>query len=339
LPHYRIFGRRFRSDLEFPEYEPVPPPDGSIDPPLSLVRHPLASGSPAPYPDPDRLLGRTTVGADVPVELFAGIEGFLLRFADTGTFAIAPGRIDWWPGDAATDETARSDSNARAIPLALHAGGHFCLHAGAAMTPAGVLALIGPKRAGKSTLTAGLVAAGATLLTDDVLAFAVARADEVLPGAGSFLRVRSDSAAAVDPRQLRRTPGVGGKVNLHPAPDTAASQVRTGRSPMGITPKGDMSPMDGTSALAAIYTLRPVSASEQPNVTRLRLDEGVATMAILANAKNVDLLGGPERLVLLEQAVKIARRVPCWELVVPRDLDRLADTAARVLDWHSEARE
>jgi len=330
LPHYRIFGRLFRSELVFPEYEAVPAAEGSSGPALSLVRQLRAPRSPIPRPDPDRLLGSTTVGADVPVELFQGHEGFMLRFADTGTFAISSGRIDWWPLDSADDETARSDAKARAIPLALHAGGHFCLHAGAALTPSGAIALIGPKRAGKSTLTAALVAAGATLLTDDVLAFEVDRADIVLPGAGAFLRVRDDSAAALDRLQLHRSPGVAGKINLHPVPEAAASIEAIG----GMEPS-----VSSHSPLAAIYMLRPVDASDQADVARRRLDEGAATMAILANAKNVDLLGGPERLKLLDQAARIARTVPCWELEVPRDLARLADSASRVLAWHSANRE
>lgn len=53
--------------------------------------------------------------------------------------------------------------------FALHQRGLACLHASAIRTDCGAIAFLGPKGQGKSTMAAGFLKGGATLLTDDIL--------------------------------------------------------------------------------------------------------------------------------------------------------------------------
>jgi hypothetical protein len=47
------------------------------------------------------------------------------------------------------------------------------------------------------------------------------------------------------------------------------------------------------------------------------------------------LLGGPEATVVLDRAVAVAREVPVYTLHVVRDLNRLADVVAQLVEWHA----
>jgi hypothetical protein len=102
-----------------------------------------------------------------------------------GTFHVAPdGRqVDVYP-DAGVDE--RMLSLALDGPVLLfvrHLRGYPTLHASAVVTPRGVVAFLGPRGRGKSTMAATFLRRGAALLTDDALPLIVGDGDiYVVPG-------------------------------------------------------------------------------------------------------------------------------------------------------------
>lgn len=310
MHEYYFFGRRIRSDLDFPEIAPTPAPD--LSPELRLVR---MSGDPPGTPSPESLLGRTTVGKGVDVALFREGPGFLLRFADSGVFHIAENEISWWPGENADLEAVRVDVKGRVIPLALHLGGLVCLHAGAVVASGAVIGFVGPKRAGKSTLTAALVSRGAGFVTDDVLALDSGSPPLAFPGVPSF-RLWEDSERSVGLSAEYRETGLAGKLNVRPA------EEGFGRAP--------------SYPISAIYMLVPEAPSEVQQVRRRRIPHTEAAMLLVANVKNGELLGGPEGAWVFQRAVGLVNSLPCYELRVPRDLNRLAETTSEILRWASE---
>lgn len=90
-----------------------------------------------------------------------------LAYADTGDFLISEEgwAIQWAPsqGDV-RDGTVRLDVLGRTLPLALHRADVLCLHASAVAGADGTLAVLGPKRRGKSSTALRLCRAGARLL-------------------------------------------------------------------------------------------------------------------------------------------------------------------------------
>jgi len=311
MPDYKVFGRLFRSDLEFPELATAPP--GALPPGLTLrIRGP--EGVPAiPLESP---IGETTVGKNAKVRLFRVGDEFLLQISDTGTFRISEVEISWWPGPEGISEAARVDIKGRAVPLALHLEGTLCLHAGAVAADGKAIAFAGPKRAGKSTLTAALVSVGAEFVTDDVLAASGSPSAKAFSGFGSF-RLWQDSASLVSLDPSYRQPGLGGKLNVRSAPSEGSA-------------------MDGALPLAAVYFLRPTDPAIPLESARRLLPESTATIALVGSVKNGEILGGGEQARLFDLASELARTVPCYELPVPRALELLPRLARTILGWHTE---
>lgn len=297
-----MFGRTVQSDLDFPELAALAP-DVRSD--TTLVRH---SGSPTDealtrHGPP---LGTTAVGNGATATLDRAADGFWLEFSDSGLFHITRDSIQWWPAPTADDEAVRVDIKGRVLPLLLHLHGWFCLHAGAVAIDGRVVAFAGQKRAGKSTLTAALVAAGATLVTDDVLAIAPPPDPRAIAGIPA-LRLWGDSARSVKLDAGHREPGLGGKLNLGGLDSRIAA-------PLPIAAVFALVPRDPGGAGTA-WSTRPLAPTR-------------AALFLVSNAKNVDLLGGPEHIELFSRAAALAATLRCEELEVSRDfgaLPRIAD--------------
>ena len=115
-------------------------------------------------------------------------RGFLVDGADLGRHVVAPdGRSVEVEGEAGALLTGQT------LPLAATLQGRACLHASAVVLGGEAIAFVGGPGAGKTTLASALVAEGAELLTDDVLALEGAPADAVLAHPGPTSR-RADAA-------------------------------------------------------------------------------------------------------------------------------------------------
>jgi len=308
MPSYALFGSCFESELPFEGLKSA----GSLLPRWKLV----VRDTPAP-PRSGTLLGTSRVDEGISVHLSQDARGYRLEYEDTGTFDVNDsGRsITWYRVPGADLEHARLDILGRVMAIALHAGGDFCLHASAVLTPQGAIAFMAPKFHGKSTLAMALAHAGCPALTDDILPIGFrARCVVARPGVPQ-LRLWSDSARRLAPDRVEGH--VGGKYTMDSILTVRAS--------------------DSEFPLAALYILSPrISQSSTHVVTRHRLAPVQAALTLVGQAKAGELLGGAEAPGLLRRAVAVAGQAPMYRLEIVRDYDRLSEATTHIIGWHRE---
>ena len=308
MPDYSVYGGSLRSEIPF-SFLPI-----TVGAPSWCFRR--APGA-APRSDGEEL-GEDRVDGSLRVRLSRHEAGFRLAYDDTGMFDVnaAGTHIDWFAAPGAVMEAVQLDVLGRVLPTAMYAAGALCLHGSAVQMNGGAVAFLAPKGHGKSTLAHALVAAGARLVTDDVVPIDLEDVPRMRPGV-PHLRLLRDSAHQLRVGEGHRT-GPGGKVVIEPG---NLFDVSTETLPV-----------------AALYRLQPVRAEGTPQAAfRMRLTGVAAAMALLPQVRLARLLGGTEAPVLLDRASTLAERVPVFNLSIARDFQRLPDVVAQVLDWHHGA--
>ena len=199
---------------------------------------------------------------------------------------------------------------AQALPLAASMRGLELLHASAVSIDGRVVALTAPSGAGKTSIAMHLVARGATLVTDDVLALDATRATvRVHPGARLMNADRHELATVGKGRErLGAELGSDEKVYLRPQLE---------REPL---------------PLSALYRL-----VRQPSGSAARVvEEAPPHPAALLGTTFLPFLTTPPRLTRhLDLASWLARSVRVFVLQVPSDLS--ARGTAAVLERHVAA--
>jgi hypothetical protein len=186
------------------------------------------------------------------------------------------------------------------IPLFMIERGELVLHAAAALTPSGAVAICGPSGRGKSTLVAALDGCGFPALTEDVVALDGA---SLWPGpAGVRLVDPAAAALGLEPQDDRRA----GAKRLHLADAQA--------------PHGHPVP------LAAIVRLEPRSGS------RLHVRSLAGPEALAAVFPNVLRLGPETAPAAFSRAADLVRAVPCFSACLPDDLRLLGAVAGELVD-------
>lgn len=155
-PHrYSAFGLEISSPFVLPA---LLPSDCSRRADVDIRISPIAS-RPSKLADVGRLVVNTSTGP-------------IIYWRDVANFHIERGSI------IHVDPLENATESAIAVPLSgivlgalLHERGTFSLHASAVSLNEKAIAFVGEKGAGKSTITASLVAKGCHLVTDDILAF------------------------------------------------------------------------------------------------------------------------------------------------------------------------
>lgn len=156
---------------------------------------------------------------------------FLLRGGRrSGRFLVQDGAVTLERNPAAEEEVLARCFTEEVLPAVLRQRGLVVLHANAALTPRGVVAIAGPSGAGKSTTLAALLDRGCAMLADDLTALTSATDGhvEVLPGAG---RVHL-TEAAVNGLGYQRHPGLvdsGPRTKSALAADASLIAARAGR--------------------------------------------------------------------------------------------------------------
>ena len=302
--HYDVFGGTLRSELELEELPIVAEraPDWTL----------RVLDAPADAPDGE-LLGRDVVFGETYVHGYRHAGGFALLFDDTGRFDVSAdgSEITWHRPPGVELASAQADITSRVLALALHAGGVLSLHASAVSVGGVGLALLAPKRHGKSTLCSALVLEGGRALSDDTVPVRPGAVPKLSPGVPR-LRLWSDAATRLF--GSGEEPTLRKMVMDHLEPH----QVETGTVPFG-----------------AAYVLNPVV--ELPDgavVQRERLDSVVATMSLVMHAKLGGVLAGSESTEVLSRAGDIASAVPVYALHVVRDLERIGEVAKQLVEWH-----
>jgi hypothetical protein len=197
------------------------------------------------------------------------------------------------------------------IPAYLHAvQGRTVLHASAVGLDDGCIAFIGPSNQGKTTLAATLAAAGALLLTDDVLVLDLDPSGVVQARRGGCeLRLRPGTETILDrfPLNTPRRPTVDQRTAVL-APPAAETRL----------------------ALSAIVFPRPDLDATQVQARRLSLGE--ATLLLAANQR---IEGWQHSAALVQQfqaVADVAERVPVLELSLPWGPPYDPDLPSQILD-------
>lgn len=250
------FGRIIESELALPGAVPA---DELGDPAELRIR--LLPAEPAPA---------------APEPLYRLEHGRLIfSVADVATYHCRADGIDVAPRRGADPRDVTALLIATALPAVLWCRGEFVLHAAGVLFPGhdGVLAIAGPSGIGKSTLTAALIARGATLVADDTICVGAAPDGPVASGlAGGY-----HLAAADGERRI-----------LHPVAPSRSSRSAT---------------------LGAVIVL---SRSEgPPELTRLEPVEGVTQLLDNQHRPRIPALIG-RRAEVLRFCAYLSRAVPVY---------------------------
>ena len=303
---YAIFGGCLRSEIplpELPELAECPAPDWTF-------RRATSPGPSSEY------LGIDSVDATIRVRCGRIPGGFRLDFDDTGIFDVANGGRDitWTAGANVPLELVRADLLGGVFSVALHLQGLLCLHGSAVAVGDVAIAFLANKGSGKSTLATALCAAGATLVTDDMLPVDPRGSVTAWPSMPA-VRLLQDSAA-----HLRHADG-----QRHPA----TNKYHVGRLPEAQVERRRL-------PLVGVYELAPVpSGTDVPAVQRIRVKGPAAVGTLLRHNRTGTAIGGSESTNLFLRASDIVRAVPVHRLEVARDFTRLAEVVSEILAWYS----
>lgn len=305
---YAVLGGILRSPLEFPEL----PPAAHGEPDWVLR---VSAGPPPPLSA--QLLGQREIGSE-RYTLSRSTRGFRLEYSHAGCFDISADGDDlcWYPNADASLELGRAIVLGPALSLALELRGCLCLHGSAVAMDGRALVFLGPKFHGKSTIATALTGAGASLISDDLLAVENGPTVRVRAGIPS-VRLWQDAAAQLEVGRLC---------------DTVLGGVKT--TATGFTGRTMSAP---DAPLEAIYILAPVAATEiESACTRTRLLGAHAAIALAHQTKlPPTLVGAAAAGTQLKLAAATAAAVPVWKLEVVRDFGRLAEVVGQLHRWHS----
>lgn len=268
---------------------------------------------------PDPPIGSDAVYAGVRVDAYVMPGTFRLAFDDTGTFDVLPAerRIVWYPRLGAPIAAVRADLLGRVMALAAHADEALALHASAVSIDGEVVAFLGPKHAGKSTLALALVRRGARLVTDDTLVvrFDGTGAAWAAPGV-QRVRLWDDSARALE---IASHGDAGAKPTIEALP---TNQL-----------------VSNDLRVTACYVLEAADPHRDVDdaVRRTRMSSVHAAVTCIRFSKLGSLAGGSESGIVLERASRLAAAVPVYSAAVHRDLTTVGEVAAVFMAWQRGA--
>ncbi len=224
--------------------------------------------------------------------------------------------ISWIPGENPPMEHLRWILLGRIMALALYQSGTLCLHGSAVAVGSQAFGLVAPKYHGKSTLAASLVAAGAHLASDDVVAVEAGPPARIRPGVHALRLWDADSQVA----------RLGGRHSM---------TGNSGKACIDELPASRL--MQEPTPLAAIYTLVPRRHDPAPRrAFRVERLAPISAFETLVRHGSISQLLTPEASGdLLANASNIARSVPVYALHIVRDLARLNEVVEQLLEWHS----
>jgi hypothetical protein len=308
---YRAFGQILASEFPLPELRPTSPdvPRWTIRFGGVWRRGAEATGV---------VLGSEPLYQGYQATLTSTDAGWRILVGDTGEYEFAEeGRtITVWRYPEGSEDFLRGHLLGRVIAATLHREGMLVLHGSAVGYPAGASAFLAPKGTGKSTLALALTLGGGKLLSDDALPVRVESPPMVWPGVHS-MRLREDSVEQMG----------GGD----PATQRADGKYLVGNLP-------DERLEESPQPLRALYLLVGAERiAEGGPVARRRLAIPAAATALVGMSKIPLMLGKGEGPELLRRAVQLASRVPVYQLMILRDMQRLPEVAARIAEWQREA--
>jgi hypothetical protein len=311
MPHYRVYGSLLDSDIEFPGLPAITVPESGAARWRMRRRDALQ-----PMRDATAL-GSETLYQDVQARLFSHADGWRIVVDDTGAFDLTDdGEILAAPLPDAWDDFVRSHLLGRVLSASLYRDGWLSLHASAVSMREGVIGFLGPKGVGKSSLASALVAAGAPLVTDDTLPVQPGTPPMAWPGI-HLLRLRPDAHAAV-------------------ALDEPGTETREGKREIAL--RDDRLREEAPRPLAALFFLAPSNELDRSVVARRTpFSPALAAAALVGHVKGGQMLGSTAAAPLLARLAALVHLVPVNQLSLVRDLARLPEAVASILEWYGGA--
>ena len=291
LTRYRLHGLTVDSEIALPAAR-VEPAAGAPD--YAIV---LGTEAEVPFDPP---------GGEVIAELMVGGQAYwasadpadpgrlTLRYGGVceALFDLGGGRIELRPAAGGDRGVLRMIVAGSVMAHALTAAGHVALHASAAAAGGQAVAVMGVSGAGKTTVTAMMCAAGARLVSEDVL--------------------RCD----VEPDRVTCFPG---NRTLHLRGATAELAAAIPGADVGHTADGRIavSPAhaEGPVPLAAIVLPAPSREVTGPELERL--PEMEAALALISHPRLTGWRAGEAVRRGFEHGVELARRVPVYRAKLP----------------------
>jgi hypothetical protein len=221
-------------------------------------------------------------------------RGYLVRVDGFGAYLItrdgrrvllAPGPTESWRWQRLL--------TAQALPIAALAQGLELFHASAAQIEGRVLAVTGAGGAGKTTLAAALMLAGATFVTDDVLALELARDDLIAHPGPALMNLRESAQRLLSPRD--------GVLGVELGRDEAATRLLVRRETQALP-------------LQAIYYLRRSSHYDRVRVQAL---SPPSPGLLLGSAFGTAIQTAGRLVRRLELCAGIARHIGVFTLDAP----------------------
>ena len=223
---YELFGLTVASEIEMPQMRPARSADTDLTIRRTRIGHPLrqAKGAVSDFGADRQYLGWDTVGG------FQVVDETLIE-------------VD--PNPGVSDFLVALPLLGSVMATLLQRRGLLVLHASAAAVNGRAIGLLGDKGAGKSTTAGAIVAAGHSLLSDDVVAIDFSHGAEIVP-AFSQLKLWDQAADGIGLPTLER------QARLHPSIEKSQFNVTQGF-------------LDVPAPLAALYVLaRGDGAAIQP---------------------------------------------------------------------------
>ena len=231
---------------------------------------------------------------------------FVLTFFDLAKFHISsPDKVIrvFCLSLEVTEETLRHLLNDQVLPRIFASDGALVLHAGSVLTPEGAVILVGSSGRGKSTLAASLHVQGHSLLGDDAILVSTSAAGVECEATYRSLRLFPDSIASVLTAPVRIAPGAHYTSKLSVL-DLGAEGYRGAQV-----------------AVRAIFILG--EPSEQQILVR-RMDPSDACMSLMEQSFSLDPSDVRHAQTRLDNASKVATRIPVFDIRYPRDYSRIA---------------
>lgn len=239
-------------------------------------------------------------------------HGFHFRYADrTRAWIAASGTDVWctWSETASLDDTCTYLCGP-ILSLVLRLRGALAFHASAVQIGGGAVAFVGGHGAGKSTLAAALGAAGAAIVTDDVLHVRAGR---------RWLAEPFPSMVKLWPEGARMALG----------PDVELPAIAEGWDKRALHLGGAIPAAEAAVPLIAFacFTPRDVDASIAP------LSPGTALVRLAANSAAGHLLDAAARAAEFRVLSSLVQSIPCFMVTPPQTASSYPAFVARVLDW------
>jgi hypothetical protein len=289
---YRLFGLEVHSEIELGELVAVTPGRPDLRIVLGRIAQEIDSGP----------SGRSfRFGANERLLCWPAVGKFLLR----GGREIV---VD--PADGVEHRLLAFPLLGPVMALTMHDRGAFVLHASAVSVDGRGAGFLGDKGAGKSTTAAAMIAAGHSLVTDDVLAMSAQGAAYLAEAAFPQVKLASDAAAAISVSGAETQPPV------HPAIEKGLHRLTTGFA----------------GEATVMRRLFVIERGEALSMTRLPASDAFRALAQFSYVARFgrDALQGSDGRRHLEQCAALTRQIGAWRLTVPAGLDRIGEVVRAV---------